>query len=362
MGCSGCGNNGPTPIVGDLNDGAVVLEYVGERTAAATYTANGQQYQAGRDRIHDFIRVRPGDAPVLLNTGHFAPAPTWDPTFTAVLPTRGRPEKLTACLESLKATAPGVRVLLVVDIDDEPTLAVIEAFDGKLPIEPLIVTTGFSAAEKWNIGAKNVRTNTIVFAADDLIFHEGWAEKTTLALKSFPDGSALVGFDELAGSPHPLHFAVTRKLLDEVNGGRLVVPHYVSWYMDTELCDKARMHARYLANCGAVVEHRHPMHGTAPIDPLHRAGFLKNQHRDRFVYESRKRAGFPTDWAQGATPRNWLIGYVPPAADRTEEVLNARMGVPTTTYTPAVDPAVESVLAKKPAKKAAKRAPKAVAA
>lgn len=367
MGCSGCSTPGPTPIVGNLDDGAITLEYIGDRTAAVTFYANGQPYQAGKDRLHDFIRVRPGDVPTLLNTGSFAPAPTWEPTLTIVLPTRGRPQQLTACLQSLRATAPGVRIVLVMDEDDVETQAVSNAFKD-LPIHPLVVEPGHTAAEKWNMGAEVVTTNTIVFGADDLIFNAEWAEKTTRALKAFPDGSALVGFDELANSPHPLHFAVTLKLLDEVNGGALVVPHYVSWYMDTELCDKAQIWGRYMRNCGAIVEHRHPMHGTAPIDALHRSGFLANQHRDRFVYEARKRAGFPTDWV-GKVARNWLVGFVPPAEDRTEEVLNERMGIKAdvtfaatgvSEFAEAIGEAAVEV--KKLVKKAAKRATKAVPA
>ncbi len=365
MGCSGCSNNGPTPIVGNLDDGAVVLAYTGDRTAAVTFVANGQDYQAGRDRLHDFVRVRPGDVPVLLGTGQFAVAPTWEPTLTIVLPTRGRVPQLTACLNSLLATAPGVRIVLVMDEDDAATLELAAKYQGRLPIHPLVVKPGYTAADKWNFGAEVVQTNTLVFAADDLIFHAGWAEATTKALRAFPDQSALVGFDELANSVHPLHFAVTRKLLDEVNGGMLVVPHYVSWYMDTELTDKARMWGRYLKNCGAVVEHRHPMHGTAPIDALHRSGFLAHQHRDRWIYEARKRDDFPTDFVHGKTPRNWLAGFVPPAEDQTEAVLNARMGITTPAdviATPAdviadalIAQHVEAV-AKKVVKRAAKKA------
>lgn len=372
MGCSGCSNPGPTPIVGDLNDGAVTLEYIGDRTAAVTFYANGQSYQAGKDRLHDFVRVRPGDVATLVATNNFRVAPDWDPTLTIVLPTRGRPLQLTGCLNSLFGSAPGVRIVLVMDEDDTATLEVAATYQGQLPIHPVVVDPGYTAAEKWNIGAEVVTTNTIVFAADDLVFHDEWAEKTTRALKAFPDGSALVGFDELAGSPHPLHYAVTRKLLDEVNGGALVVPHYRSWYMDVELCDKAQKWGRYLKNCGAIVEHRHPQHGTAPIDATHRLGFLANRHRDRYVYEARKRADFPTDWIEGRIARNWLVGFVPPAEDQIEQVLNERMGIATVTAgttgivtaatTEFIEPIVEPMLEKKPAKKAARRAAKAVPA
>lgn len=342
MGCSGCSNNGPTPIVGNLDDGAIPMQYIGDRSAAVTFFANGQDYLAGNDRIHDYLRVRPGDVPVLEATGQFRRAPEWMPTITIVLPTRGRPAELARCFESLVATAPSVQVVVVMDEGDDETQAVFNSFVKRLPLRPLVVAAGRTAAQKWNDGLLVVETNTVVFAADDLVFHPEWIEKATKALRAFPDGSALVGFDELANSEHPLHFAVTRKLLDEVNGGLLVVPHYVSWYMDTELCDKARRWGRYMKNCGAIVEHRHPMHGNAPIDDLHRVGFLANQHRDRWVYETRKRAEFPTDWATGAAARNWLAGYVPPVVDRTEEVLTERLAV--------TEPAQKKV-----AKKTAKR-------
>ena len=364
MGCSSCGNNGPTPIVGNLDDGAVVLAYVGDRTATVTYTANGQSYQAARDRFHDFIRVRPADVPVLLNTGHFERAPEWDPTLTIVLPTRGRPAQLTACLNSLAQTASGVRIVLVMDEDDAATLELAAQYQGTLPIHPLVVKPGYTAAEKWNMGADAATTNTLVFAADDLVFHDGWAEKTTVALKAFPDGSALVGFDELADSPHPLHYAVTRKLLTEINGGVLSVPHYRSWYMDVELCAKARAHGRYLPKCGAIVEHRHPQHGTAPIDATHRLGFLANQHRDRWIFQQRERAGFPTDWLDESKPaRNWLAGFVPPAVDRTEAFLNERMGIKAdVALGDQREVAVESTLKTKSEKKVTRRAAKAVPA
>ena len=367
MGCSSCGNNGPTPIVGNLDDGAVTLEYTGDRTAAVTFYANGQQYQAGRDRVHDFVRVRPGDVPTLLATGSFRKPADWDPTLTIVLPTRGRPQQLTACLNSLAQTAPGVRIVLVMDEDDAATLELAAQYQGTLPIHPLVVKPGYTAAEKWNMGADAATTNTLVFAADDLVFREGWAEKTTVALKSFPDGSALVGFDELAGSPHPLHYAVTKKLLAEINGGVLVVPHYRSWYMDVELCAKARAHGRYLPKCGAIVEHRHPQHGTAPIDATHRLGFLANHNRDRWIYEQRKRAGFPTDWLDASKPaRNWLVGYVPPAVDNTEAFLNERMGIKPAEWQdlPVKIEAVATVAeaaAEKVVKKAARRAVKVMA-
>lgn len=351
MGCSGCGNNGPTPIVGNLDDGAVVMAYVGDKTAPVSYYANGAQYQGARDRIHDFARVRPTDAARLLSTGHWEIAPEWTPALTVVLPTRNRPVELTRCLESLAATAPGIRVVIVSDGDDAQTTVAIDGAEKlDLKIVGIVVDPGKTAAEKWNIGLDLVSTNTVVFAADDLVFHPEWFEKTIKALRAFPDGSALVGFDELAGSPHPLHFAATRKILDEINGGLLSVPHYKSWYMDTELCDKARRWGRYIPNCGAIVEHKHPMHGTAPIDTLHRTGFLANQHRDRFIYERRKAAGFPTDFGTGATALNWLAGYVPPKVDRTEEVLNARMGIE------AKAESIEAKAEMKPVKKAPRRA------
>jgi glycosyltransferase involved in cell wall biosynthesis len=95
-------------------------------------------------------------------------------TVSAVIPTRGRPERLVALLESLEAQDPAVEVVVVDD------------------------TEGRGPAAARNIGWRRAQGELICFLDDDVVVDEGWARAMLAAHRGDPD-AVLQGRTE----PHP---------------------------------------------------------------------------------------------------------------------------------------------------------------
>lgn len=248
----------------------------------------------------DYIDAHPGIV------GHRVPL-----SVSVVMPTRGRPEQLKACIRRLFASVEGshvdVECLVVVDHDDEATytaLASIEGDDSRLTF----ITNDdpeATAVMKWNAGARMAKGDWFVLGADDLWFHDGWL---TAALEADENasggGGGFVGFNDCHtdGTAYATHYMMRRDYLTKFNGGVLACPHYHSWYIDVEAAERAKRAHTYTYAADAVVEHRHPVWSREPGDETYRRG-QKWHTQDQETFFSRARAGFPDDYDPVITER-----------------------------------------------------------
>ncbi len=230
-------------------------------------------------------------------------------TVTILLPSRGRAAQLRACIQGLLASVedrsirhvgrsvaiedriPGHKIEIVVILDASDP-ASFEAMRG-LPVT--VVSTGrdfTTAVEKYNLGYPVSTGEWIVSGADDLMWYDGWLEA---ALTTDNDG--WVGFND--GHTQQVGFAthgmVRREVVDRCMAGYFTLPWYKSWYGDFEARARlARGGVRYVIALDALVEHRHPIWGTASEDDTYRLG-ARFHGEDLAEFNRRSALGFPDD-------------------------------------------------------------------
>jgi hypothetical protein len=132
-----------------------------------------------------------------------------------------------------------------------------------------------------------------VLGSDDAIFQPGWYEATMQALEQI-GGSGLVGFNDGRKDKRALavHYLMTRDFIIEHHGGVMAVPHYRSWGLDTEACQRAIAAGKYIKCLEAMVVH--DWHGPDG-DETYRMG-LEYRKNVKQIYERRRMAGFPDDF------------------------------------------------------------------
>lgn len=210
--------------------------------------------------------------------------------IAALIPTLHRPAGLWRVLQSLEDTAPDVVRVVARDLDDEPARVIAQAFDCTIAT---CDAPRLGCAHAWNTALKAYPAADIyVLGADDAIFTPGWLNAALKALEKI-GGSGLVGFyAEWKQTEYSFHYLMTRDFMIEHHGGVAAVPHYFTWGVDTEACQRAMRAGKYIKAMDAIVLHdwRGP-HGDATyqMGAAHRA-------ETKAMYSRRERLGFPDDF------------------------------------------------------------------
>lgn len=211
-------------------------------------------------------------------------------TASVLIPTTGRPDRAEACVRNLRDTA-DVEIIAAVDADRESALRLAPLVD-KLLVAPFY--RGCSNA--WNDCLREATGDPIVFAADDLVWEDGWLEAALTKLVEFEDGWGLVGFnDGHWGEELSTHYLMSRRFIVEVLGGVVAWPFYKHSYNDAEVNDRARAAGRYAWCEDAHVRHEHWLWGTRPKDETDSRRLPDHPEDDRH-YKERKAAGFPSNY------------------------------------------------------------------
>lgn len=128
------------------------------------------------------------------------------PRVSVVVPTRGRPHALTACVSALVGQEPpegGIEIIVVDDGDGLPDLpAGVRAVSGD--------GTGPGAAR--NVGAQAARGEVLAFTDDDCIPAPRWACELEATAREHPEAG--VAGVTLNGLPHDLFAAGSQLVLD----------------------------------------------------------------------------------------------------------------------------------------------------
>lgn len=222
----------------------------------------------------------------------------------AIMPCRGRAQQTVENVQALLKTAGGFigwRLVLVIDNDQ----AAWDALNGAGLLDHEDVQAHWlhppehqHASGYWRClqHATDYRYNTgidlILNLANDLYPTEpGWLDRLYGAYRQrFGDGPGLMGLGGDGHGPgHSCHFLIHRKLLDRY--GRWPT-HYRHNYGDTELCQRAIEDGLYGKATRAVLEHRHPIRGTAQDDEVYRLG-RQRLAEDEALFHQRRAAGWP---------------------------------------------------------------------
>ncbi len=213
---------------------------------------------------------------------------------SVLFPTTGRPERAERCIRRLRETT-GAQVPLevIAAVDADPVTARRIA-----PIvDKLIVSAeyrGCSAA--WNACLAESTGDPVVFAADDLIWHEGWLREALAALELFEDGWGLVGFNDGHWDAElSTHYLMSRRFIIEVLGGVVAWDFYRHSFNDLEVNERAKRAGRYHWASEARVTHEHWIFGDRPQDATD-IRTLDEHGEAQEIYRRRAEAGFPTDY------------------------------------------------------------------
>jgi glycosyltransferase involved in cell wall biosynthesis len=211
-----------------------------------------------------------------------------------LLASLNRPERLKTTLLSLQETAPGVKVVVALDSDDQGGEEVARKFGVGVVICP---ENRKGPAYAWNTALRaSPLEQEYALASDDAIFHPMWLEAARWKLFELGMGG-LVGFNDgvkRGDAQWSTHYLMTRDFISEYQGGVAAVPHYRTWCVDTEACERARRARRYIWASDARVDH--DWHGNDPdADETYRkARQYWQQDKDLFKY--RQSIGFPDDF------------------------------------------------------------------
>ena len=210
--------------------------------------------------------------------------------IAALIPTLHRPEGLIRVLSSLRDTAPDVQIVVAVDDDDETAKHTARLFGAAVAVckEPRQ-----GCAYAWNTAMQSVANADIyIIGSDDCIFTEGWLEAALRALNKM-GGSGLVGFNaRWKKTDVSFHYMMTRDFIIEHHGGVAAIPHYSSWCVDSEACERAMRAGKYVRALDAIVLHE--WLGPDGDETYRIAKARRTPNKDLFF--RRQEQGFPDDF------------------------------------------------------------------
>lgn len=197
-----------------------------------------------------------------------------------------------ACIRGLRDTTPGHDVEIICAVDADP--------ESRDLLEPLVDRLLYSdeyrgCSRAWNDCLAVSTGDPVVFAADDLVWCDGWLDAALAKLAEFPDGWGLVGFNDGHWGPElSTHYLMSRQFIVEVLGGVVAWDFYRHSFNDAEVNDRARTSGRYAWCEDAHVRHHHWLFGDRAKDDTDTRTLGSHSEAER-VYRERKAAGFPND-------------------------------------------------------------------
>lgn len=213
-----------------------------------------------------------------------------------LLPTTGRPEMVQRCVQRLLETTEGhhLEIVAAVDCDDET----VDRLCSLAPAQTMftISETYRGCSKAWNDALAKASGDPVVFAADDLIWEDGWLGAALKKLAEFEDGWGLVGFnDGHWNADLSTHYLMSRRFIVEVLGGVVAWPFYRHSFNDLEVNQRARLAGRYAWAEDARVYHAHWLFGDRPKDDTD-SRTLDEHGESQRIYQQRAAAGFPNDF------------------------------------------------------------------
>lgn len=212
-------------------------------------------------------------------------------TIMVLIPVLGRPERVAPLVDSLSesATLTDVKPLFLVSPDDHEEQEAIRASRSPFYVVPWDASIGGDYSRKINLGFHVTSSPFVFLAADDLIFHPGWAERALachLETRACVVGTVDGGNRSTATGEASTHTLICRSYgecgtADE--DGKILHEGYDHNFCDTELVATARARRTFASASDCLVEHLHPIWGKAEFDDTYRKGLARfNEDREHF--------------------------------------------------------------------------------
>lgn len=208
---------------------------------------------------------------------------------TITIPTKGRKDKLSACLRSIDYPESFVK-LGASEEGDIPWDVLNERFLQNSSFQYIF----FDPVYIQNYLSRFIQPGShLLPISDDIVFEPGAIERAVQALKaSFPDGDGVVGFDiRNMGEKDKSSYAfmlIGSKFLSDTLKGVPFFKGYRHFYADTELGELASRMGKFISCKEAGVIHFHPSSGHA-ADATHLSGRQEKWEHDHALYEARKK-------------------------------------------------------------------------
>lgn len=213
-----------------------------------------------------------------------------------VIPVLGRPANAGPVAISLLDSQVDVplRPVFVCNVDDTPMIEAALATFSEIMLIPPRAPGDY--ARKVNAAIANRRFDEpwIFTGADDLRFHQGWADAAiAVAVQA---GCSVIGTNDL-GNPtvmrgfHSTHSLVSRLYVEQEGTidekGKALHEGYDHQYVDTEFVETARARGEFAFAADSKVEHLHPFWKKSETDDVYRLA-MAEAHSDRALYLRRR--------------------------------------------------------------------------
>lgn len=215
-------------------------------------------------------------------------------SIAILIPTLGRGDRLAAIVANIEQTTPEPHhVYFIAESHDVDSLSKALHSTARL----IINDHKPNYAGAINCAYERTKEPFLFAAADDLVFHPGWA---TAAMAEFDvPAIQVVGTNDLGNSyvlagQHATHYLVKRSYLDEIGGDgdfdHTFLPEiYDHNYTDTHFIAVAQKRSVFAPCLSSVVEHFHPAFGKAKMDATYERGNREyNVDRERFLSEMKR--------------------------------------------------------------------------
>jgi hypothetical protein len=222
-------------------------------------------------------------------TGMLIAEPATD-EVDVIVPVLDRPQNAEPFMRSLRASTGLANVTAVCSSEDDA-----EAWEAVGAT--VLRTDKISFAEKVNEGYAKTTEPWIFIVGDDVSFRPGWLDHAQATARN--TGAKVIGTNDMANprvvaGEHATHMLIARNYIDEVGAswdGPGVVCHegYRHWFVDDEIVTAAKRRNVFAPCLASVVEHHHPLFGTAPDDETYRRG-QRHAGKDKATFIKRSQA------------------------------------------------------------------------
>lgn len=203
-----------------------------------------------------------------------------------LVPVLNRPHRVEPLLQSI-AAATEVPHRVIFGCSDQPTVDELDRLGA------WYIRDEGGAEGTWPKRINRLFTHVlepyILTGADDLAFRPGWFEAAMIAMSQLPDGSGVVGVNDLH-NPASVHFIMCRKYIEKFGGamepGVPACDLYEHQYTDDDIRASAIFHGRWIIAKDSVIEHLHVGAGKAPMDETYRMGEASSA-QGHAVFQSR---------------------------------------------------------------------------
>ena len=213
------------------------------------------------------------------------------PAIAIIIPTRGRPEKVSVMVKNIEATITYPhQVYFYIDSDDSATIAACK--DAKANF--VIGSPSDKYGKKINTAYHQTIEPFLMLAADDVEFTPGW-DKTMMAQFDDPKIGIVGHYDNwLIGQTgkHGSHLLVRRAYIQKFSGvedeeNTIYSTQYFHYNTDIET-EQTAMKRGAFAMSKAIIYHHHWVNGESQKDATYTQAFNENMDHDNKIFNQRR--------------------------------------------------------------------------